>query len=321
MSYSQCAVAALLVSLVVGVQGHQIIYVDTENGTLNNSCWEGGLDQPCGSLELADTGAQRYNSTIAVLYRYGTSCDSPATIPISPQTLFCLPLPPIDNGTCRCEPTASRWNESTTIHKYSSVSAQSNNGSCPPWFKPFNGTCKCGDSIDGVVNCDESLQESAVLDCHCMTYNKTTGTVVGACLYNCVRRDNLYHQMPKTVEELNDAVCGHLNRGGQLCGECKTNYSPPVYSYDLQCTMCSGGLYSWMKYVAIAFAPLTIFLVLVLCCRISATSPKLYAFVTVSQALSYPATVRLVLFLVNKKSYPGASIAVQIVLAIYGFWN
>ena len=76
-----------------------------------------------------------------------------------------------------------------------------------------------------------------------------------------------------------------------------------------------------MKYVAIAFAPLTIFLVLVLCCRISATSPKLYAFVTVSQALSYPATVRLVLFLVNKKSYPGASIAVQIVLAIYGFWN
>ena len=63
MSYSQCAVAALLVSLVVGVQGHQIIYVDTENGTLNNSCWEGGLDQPCGSLELADTGAQRYNST------------------------------------------------------------------------------------------------------------------------------------------------------------------------------------------------------------------------------------------------------------------
>ena len=73
MSCSQCAVAALLVALVVGVQEHQIIYVDNENGTLDSSCWKGGLDHPCGSFELADTGAQRYNSTIAVLYRYGTS--------------------------------------------------------------------------------------------------------------------------------------------------------------------------------------------------------------------------------------------------------
>ena len=108
MSYSQGALAALLVALAVGVQGHQIIYVDTENGTLDSNCWEGGLDLPCGSLELADTGAQRYNSTIAVLYRYGTSCNSPATVPISLQTLFCLPLPTINNGTCRCGPTASR---------------------------------------------------------------------------------------------------------------------------------------------------------------------------------------------------------------------
>ena len=38
MSCSQCVVTALLVALVVGVQGHQIIYVDTENGTLNSSC-------------------------------------------------------------------------------------------------------------------------------------------------------------------------------------------------------------------------------------------------------------------------------------------
>ena len=299
MSCSQGAVAALLVALVVGVQGHKIIYVDTENGTLNSSCWEGGLDQPCGSLELADTGAQKYNSNIAVVLRYGTSCDSPATVPISPQTLFCLALSPIN-----------------------SVSIQSNNVSCPPWFEPFNGTCKCGDNIDGIVNCSESLPESAVLDCHCMTYDETMGTVVGTCLYNCVKkRDNRYHRVPKTVEELNDAMCGHLNRGGQLCGECKTNYSPPVYSYDLECTMCSDGQYNWIKYVAIAFGPLTIFLVLVLCCRISATSPKLYAFVTVSQALAYPAAVRLVLFLLNKKSYSGASIAVRILLALYGFWN
>ena len=316
MSCSQGAVTALLVALVVGVQGHQIIYVDTENGTLNTSCWEGGLDQPCGSLELANTGAQRYNSTLAVLLRYGTSCNSPT---ISSQALFCLPLPTIGNS--RSEPTASRWNELATIQKYSSVSAQSNDVSCPPWFEPFNGTCKCGDSVDRVVRCNESLPESAVLDCYCMTYSEAMGTVVGACLYSCVKGDNHYHKMPKTMEELNYVMCGHFNRTGQLCGECKTNYSPLVYSYDLHCITCSGDQYNWIKYVAIAFVPLTVFLVLVLCCRISATSPKLNAFVTFSQALSYPANVRAVLFLINEESYPAPSIAARILLAIYGFWN
>ena len=87
MSYSQGAVSTLLVALVVGVQGHQIIYVDTENGTLNSSCWEGGLDQPCSSLELANTGAQKYNSTIAVLLRYGTSHNTPTTALTTSQGL------------------------------------------------------------------------------------------------------------------------------------------------------------------------------------------------------------------------------------------
>ena len=315
MSRSQCAVAVLLVTLVVGVRGHQIIYVDTESGTLNSSCWEGGLDQPCGSLELADTGDQKYNSTIAVVWRFGTSHNTPTTAPTLPQALSYPPLATTNNGTC-----------GYADNKYKLVSGQCSNTSCPPWFEPFNGGCKCGESIDYIVKCNETLQESAILDCYCMTYNESTQmVVVGACLYNCMStkdtKDVVYRPMPKTVEELNHDMCGDFNRGGQLCGECKTNYSPPVYSYDLQCRMCSGGQYNWIKYVVIAFLPLTVFLVLVLCCRISATSPQLNGFVMFSQALSFPASVRFVLFLVNKESYPCASIAVRILLAIYGFWN
>ena len=40
-----------------------------------------------------------------------------------------------------------------------------------------------------------------------------------------------------------------------------------------------------------------------------------------SQALSFPANVRAVLLLKPEESYHGASIAVRILLAIYGFWN
>ena len=39
MSCSHYAVAALLVALIVGVQGHQIIYVGNENGTLRMGHW------------------------------------------------------------------------------------------------------------------------------------------------------------------------------------------------------------------------------------------------------------------------------------------
>ena len=156
-----------------------------------------------------------------------------------------------------------------------------------------------------------------------MTYDESTGTAVGACMYNCVNSKDfeytLNRTMPKTVEELNDVMCGHLNRSGQLCGQCKTNYSPPVYSYDLQCTMCSDDQYSWMKYVAIAFVPLTVFLVLVLCCRINTTSPKLYAFVTFNQAMAVPGNVCLLLL--ANRSYSGASAVLRILATMYGFWN
>ena len=50
------------------------------------------------------------------------------------------------------------------------------------------------------------LQESDILDCNCMTYNESTGTVAWACFYNCVNakdsKDVVYHRMTKTVEQL-----------------------------------------------------------------------------------------------------------------------
>ena len=53
----------VLLSLVVvvatgTVSGHQqIIYVDTQNGTLDSSCWDSGTVMPCANMELALEGA------------------------------------------------------------------------------------------------------------------------------------------------------------------------------------------------------------------------------------------------------------------------
>ena len=260
-----------------------VIYVDMKNGTLDSSCWKKGLDLPCGSLELAIAGAGKHNSTIDVL--------------------------PFE------------------VSAAASQEVQSSSLSCPPWLFPdpsFNDTCRCGESIHGAVKCDETLQESAILDCYCMTYNESTGVVAGPCFYNCGnipkgQEDILYHPLPHHVEDLNSAMCGQFHRSGQLCGSCEEGYSPLVYSYDLQCFNCTDSHYNWVKYVTAAFIPLTVFYVIILWCRVSATSPQLYAFVNFSQNITIAANVRLILAAIT--SYPKIGTLVRTIAALYGIWN
>ena len=156
-----------------------------------------------------------------------------------------------------------------------------------------------------------------------MTYNKLMGTVVGACFYNCAKKpflkEKLYRLVPSDVTKLNSYMCGHLNREGQLCGKCKENYSIPVYSYEMKCVQCSTSPFNWVKYILAAFLPLTVFFVLVLSCRLSATSPKLLPFVFFSQFFAIGPNVRVVL--AATESFPfGASLA-KVIFALYGSWN
>ena len=260
-----------------------VIYVDIKNGTLDSNCWRRGLDLPCGSLELAIAGARKHNSTIDVL--------------------------PFE------------------VSAAASQEVQPSSSSCPPWFFPdpsSNDTCRCGASIHGAVKCNETLQESAILDCYCMTYNESTGVVAGPCFYNCEnipkgQDDMLYHHLPHHVEALNSAMCGQFHRGGQLCGSCEEGYSPLVYSYDLQCFNCTDSHYNWVKYVTAAFIPLTVFFIVILCCRVSATSPQLYAFVNFSQNLVFPVNVRVLLAVVT--NYPNIGTFARTMAAFYGIWN
>ena len=85
--------------------------------------------------------------------------------------------------------------------------------------------------------------------------------------------------------------------------------------------MCSDDQYSWMKYVVITFVPLTVFLVLVLCCRIMQcyfTSAE--CFITFSKALAFPANVCPIILASNDCSYYKGAI-VRLVLAIHSLWN
>ena len=84
---------------------------------------------------------------------------------------------------------------------------------CPTWFlldSSANGTCRCGSDIDGAVSCNDSTKEVGILKYHCMTYNESTGPVVGACFYNSHTLEAaLYHPLPSNVTKLD--MCGYYN--------------------------------------------------------------------------------------------------------------
>ena len=154
------------------VGGHSIVYVDTENGTLNNNCWKGGSDLPCRSLELALEGAKEPNIKVAILLRKSGIFGNTTVMP------------------------ANEIRNSDII--------TNNNTSCPPWLvhsPSNNGTCECRNTFKDIIRCNESLQESSILDCYCTTYDESTGTVMGACYCGCLHsiprdNDHLYILLP-----------------------------------------------------------------------------------------------------------------------------
>ena len=267
----------------ISVPAEQNIYVDKVNRTLDPCCWE--YKSECSSVEVTVDDMELHNSTLEG---------------VKPK--------------CKCK----------KLQK--SVTDVPHDQQCHTWFFPdpsSNGTCRCGNDIHDAVRCNNTTKEAAILDCYCMTYNKLMGPVVGSCFYNCeknpVVKDELYHLLPTDITKLNNYMCGHLNRGGQLCGKCKENYSIPVYSYDLKCVQCSTSPFNWVKYILVAFLPLTVFFVLVVSCRLSATSPKLLGFVFFSQTIAIGPNVRIVL--AATEPYPIAASLAKVIFALYGIWN
>ena len=196
---------------------------------------------------------------------------------------------------------------------------------CPTWrYRERNGSCQCGDYLHGACICDSDQVYLTV--CYCMTYNEDTrDTVAGLCYYSCFNNFFQYSRylIPQNVSDLNEMMCGDVNRDGQLCGSCKEGFAPPVYSYDLQCVHASQCTHhsTWWKYIVVAFLPLTVFYIMVIVFRISATSPALNGFVLVSQILTLPIVIRGFELYLHLKPQFLSNVPVDIVASVYGIWN
>ena len=200
-----------------------------------------------------------------------------------------------------------------------------NNPDCPLWMyrNQESGKCECSNIPFRAVHCDLTIPRTSLLDCYCMTYDSLQNqTQLGYCIYginDISVPDYVYRDLPNNTADLDQFMCGRDNRTSTLCGECKDGYSPLVYSYELHCMNCTGMNYNWIKYVAVAYVPLTAFFFLVVLFKFSGTSPLLRAFITVSQGLSSPVWIRVLLRSGERTTI--IDFMIKSLATVYGLWN
>ena len=171
---------------------------------------------------------------------------------------------------------------------------------CPVWNVLESGEdnithCKCGSDLNGIVTCSNDMV--SILTCYCMTYNRQLNkTLVGRCSENCFNQGlpRLHPVQINTTESLYYYFCRRFKREGQLCGKCMKGYGPPVYSYSYQCVECDKAnfTYNLLKYIAVAFVPLTGFYLIVIALKIRATAGFMVAYVMICQLASVPFLIR-----------------------------
>ena len=191
-----------------------------------------------------------------------------------------------------------------------------------------DGYCQCGSSLIGIVSCDNTSRTVSILSCFCMTSNdnKDDNIVVGNYILNCANgtfwsRHPTFYPVSPNVSELEESTCGYLNRKGRLCSKCKERYHISAYSYDFQCYKCTSSVgYNMVKYISIAFIPLTLHYLFVLTFHISAISPQLTAFVVPCQMFATPVFVRILIHTTkNIRIFPLVQTLTTII--IYSIWN
>ena len=198
---------------------------------------------------------------------------------------------------------------------------------CPPWYTNKNESCKKGKIFTNAVHFQMRTQQTWLQTFYCMTTSnentKQRKDVIGGCLFSFDNRvQSPFYPLPCNISKLNDYTCAGLNRKGQLCGRCVEGYGPPVFSYSLSCVNCTDYHLNWLKYIGVAFGPLTIFCLLICFFHISATSQYLYGFVFFSQILSMPTIIRIAQNTNGyKEAHTGTRFGVKFYVSALSVWN
>lgn len=196
---------------------------------------------------------------------------------------------------------------------------------CPPGFLYNSRLDDCECIQVSSVRCFSDNE--AFLDfSSCMTHEEAEGTFIGFCLSFRVHgrnvTDRVYLGLPGNVTELNDYMCGVMNRRGIVCSECLEGFSPAITSFGFQCSNCTNAWYGVPLFLLLEFVPSTIFYLIVVAFGFSVTSAPMTSFVLYSQLAAHLFTAFTVLTAVVENEYGNGMIYfIKVITSLYGIWN
>ena len=202
---------------------------------------------------------------------------------------------------------------------------------CHPWsfYNDTSLDCQCYETQtlptfrthhDFIIECSE--RKVLVNAENCLT-NEVDGTFVGKCVAYLINKnvtmvDGIYIQLPDNISQLNDYMCGPMNRNGRICSECIDGFAPSVTSFGYECSNCTGSWYGVPLYLVLEFVPITIFYLAVLVFQISVTSSPMTFCVMYSQIGTYCLTqAPFLIFFKSSSAYTSA----KILTVLHGIWN
>ncbi len=197
---------------------------------------------------------------------------------------------------------------------------------CPTWYMPASNDsekCVCGDTItyifDGKLKCLPNERVSLFVG-YCMTYTDNQ-TLVGKCPYKVGRSNESDIVLPKNVSELNEVMCGPMNRTGLLCSQCKTGFTNSVLSYERQCVKCSRDTWEGIAlFLVLAILPTTIFYLIIMSCKIDISSGPMNAVLGVIQTLLAETNRNPAMFLF-RSHHNLSNYTALIMYTFIGIWN
>ena len=174
---------------------------------------------------------------------------------------------------------------------------------------------------------------------YCATYsesNLTESLSIAKCpylqsnIYNMTTPENL--PLPVSLTELNDYMCGPLNRKGLVCSECADGFGPSVTSYGYKCANCTNTWYHVVLFLFTQFVPTTVFYGIILVFQIRVISPPLPCFIMFAQLFIVGFDTYPLYQLITHGSYNGSyeliftkdgdvRLDMKIIRTFYGFFN
>ena len=141
---------------------------------------------------------------------------------------------------------------------------------------------------DGTVKCTD---QAVLLNFgYCAT--EIEGVIyIAECHYFQLEGHNVtepgYIRLPDNTSELNDYMCGPMNRKGLLCKDCIDGFGPSVTSLGYKCSNCTGAWYGIPLYLAVELIPITLFYLIILIFKVNLISPPMVLFILLNQLIMY----------------------------------